>query len=103
MSQLSNGDIRELILRFLYSTHERARGVRSTAIEVSKIKRVLKKEELKEREIASNLDYLIQRGWVLEEQEEYSFSRRGRTIRAQRVSYNISDKGMNHFQGPSKF
>ena len=90
-------------MRFLYSIHQKARSVKSTGLTVSKIKQALKKHGLKEREIANNLDYLIQTEWVIEEKEEYSFTRGGRTIQAQRVSYKISDKGINHFEGPSKF
>lgn len=103
MPQRTNDDVREIILRLLYTQHQKARGVKSTGLAISKIKQPLKKKGLKEQEIASNLDYLIQTGWVVQEKEEYSFTRSGRTIQAQRVSYKISDKGINHFEGPSKF
>lgn len=103
MPMRTNDDIRELILRFLYARHQKARGVKSTGLAISKIKRSLKEKGLKEQEISSNVDYLIQTGWVVEEKEEYSFTRSGRTIQAVRVSYKISDKGINHFEGPSKF
>lgn len=103
MPTRTNDDIRESILEFLYTRHQKARGVRSTGLAISKIKRLLKEKGLKEQEIASNLDYLIQTGWVVKEKEEYSFTRGGRTIQAKRVFYKISDKGINHFEGPSKF
>lgn len=103
MSQLTADEIRELILEFLFSIHQKARGVKSTAFIISKIKRALKQKGLKEREIASNLDYLIQTEWVLEERETYPITSGGRQIMAQRITYKISDKGIDHFKGPSKF
>jgi hypothetical protein len=83
--------------------HKKTRGMKSKSLKISKIKRELKKHGLKEQEIVSNLDYLVQTEWVVEEKEEYPFTRDGRTIQAQRITYKISDKGINHFEGESKF
>lgn len=103
MSQLTADDIRELILEFMFSIHQKARGIKSTAVAISKIKTALKQKGLNEREIVSNLDYLIQTEWVLEERENYPIISGGRQITAQRVTYKISDKGIDHFEGSSKF
>ena len=103
MSQLTADEIKELILEFLFSIHQKARGVKSTACTISKIKNALKQKGLKERQIVSSLDYLIQTEWVLEKRETYPITSGGTQITAQRVSYKISDKGIDHFEGISKF
>lgn len=52
----------------------------------------------------SNLDYLIQAGWVKVESEEVEFKTpKGFTKRQKREYYKISDSGINYFEGPSKF
>jgi hypothetical protein len=103
MFQLTVDEIRELILEFLFSNYQNARGVKSTACTISKIKHALKQKGLKEREIVSNLDYLIQTEWVIEKKETYPITSGGTQIMAQRITYKISDKGIDHFEGISKF
>ena len=103
MSQLTVDDERELILEFMYSTHQKARGIRSTSVAISKIKTALKQKGLNEKQIVGNLDYLIQTEWILPERETYPIISGGRQITAQRVTYKISDKGIDHFAGASKF
>jgi len=103
MRQNPNDETREAILGLLYSIHQRARGIRSTGISISKIKQALKKQGFKAQEVVSNLDYLIQTKWVVREVEEYPLKRSGITITARRVTYKISDIGINHFQGISRF
>jgi hypothetical protein len=103
MSHNPNDQIREAILGFLYSIHQKARGVKSTSIGISKIKQALKKQGFKSQKVVSNLDYLVQTKWVIKEVEEYSLKRGGVPIKAKTVTYKISEKGINHFQGVSKF
>src|SRR3972149_7278771 len=103
MNQNPNDEIREGILRLLFSIHEKARGVKSTCIGMRELKRALKSQGFKEHEIVSNLDYLTQTNWVLKEEEEYPLRRGGVTINARNTKYKISEKGINHFQGISKF
>jgi hypothetical protein len=103
MRQNPNDKIREAILGLLYSIHQKARGIKSTSIGISKIKQALKKQGFKGQEVVSNLDYLVQTKWVVREVEEYPLKRSGITITARRVTYKISDIGINHFQGVSNF
>lgn len=103
MSQNPNDEIREAILKLLYSIHEKARGIKSTCIGMRNLKQALKSQGFKEPEIVSNLDYLTQTNWVLKEEEEYPLRRGGVTINVKNVTYKISEKGINHFQGISKF
>lgn len=96
-------EIRELILNVLYSSCKKARSIRGIGVKSSELKKTLKQKGLKEQDIVSNLHYLLQAGWVIEEREKFTMSRGGKTIEAERKFYKISDKGINHFEGPSKF
>jgi len=55
-----NDEIREAILKFLYEKHKKARSLKSARASMKELKDELKKLGLKEQEIVSNLDYLIQ-------------------------------------------
>jgi len=99
----TNDEIRELILSFLFSKYKKSRSVSGAGVKRREIKQALKEQGLKEQEIASNLYYLIQTGWVDEERRTFPISRGRGTIKAETISYRITDKGINHFEGPSKF
>jgi len=103
MSHNPNDEIREAILKWLYAIHEKARGIKSTGIGMRNLKQALKSQGFKEPEIVRNLDYLTQTKWVLIEEKEFPLRRGGATINVKNVTYKISEKGINHFQGPSKF
>jgi hypothetical protein len=100
----SSDDVRKSILDFLYKVHKSARGRESTRVSRSELKTELKKLGLKESEIASNLDYLIQSGWVKVESEESEFKTpKGFVKKQMKEYYKISDIGINYFEGPSEF
>lgn len=100
----SNDEIRKTILEFHYRIHKKARGREGARVTRSELKRELKKLRFKENEIASNLDYLIQSGWIRVEFEESDFKTPRGFIRKQRKEfYKISDVGINYFEGPSEF
>lgn len=103
MSSNSTDKVREAILRYLYEIHEKARGVKSASSGMRDLKTALKPQGFKDHEIVSNLDYLAQTRWVLKEEEEYPMRKNGVEFQAKNTSYKISEKGINHFQGPSKF
>jgi hypothetical protein len=97
-------EVRKAILEFLYETHEKARSRKSNRALVSELKRELKKSGFKEQEIVSELDYLIEAGWVKVEADEYEFTTPGGFVKKQRKEYyKISDAGINYFKGPSEF
>jgi hypothetical protein len=55
-------------------------------------------------DVASNLDYLVQVGWVREVTKERSFkTRKGMQISAEQVKYKISDVGINHLEAGTVF
>jgi len=99
----NSDEVRELILKFLYSKYKKSRSVSGAGVGRREIKQALKEKGLKEQEIASNLYYLIESGWIGEERKTFPITRGGATIKAETVSYRITDKGINHFEGPSKF
>jgi hypothetical protein len=99
----TSDEIRELILEYLYSKYKKSRSVSGAGVRRREIKQVLKEKGLNEQEVASNLYYLIQSGWVNEERKTFPITRGSATIRVENVSYRIADKGINHFEGPSKF
>ena len=72
-------------------------------VKISEIKRVLKDKGLTQQEIARNLYYLIQTGWVAENKKTLRIEKGGKTIYVEDVSYRITEVGINHFEGPSKF
>lgn len=103
MSQKSD-TARKAILRFLYEVHEKARSLKSNRVPVSKLKQELKKLGFKEQDIVSELDYLIEAGWVKVETEEYEFTTpKGFVRKNVKEYYKISDAGINYFEGPSEF
>jgi hypothetical protein len=103
MSQKSD-TARKAILKFLYDVHEKARSLKSNRVPVSKLKQELKELGYKEQDIVSELDYLIESGWVKVEAEGYQFTTPKGFVRTQvKEYYKISDAGINYFEGPSEF
>lgn len=101
---MTNDEIRKTILEYLYGIHKEARSLKSARVSIGRLKKDLKKLGLKEREIVSNLDYLIQSGWVAVEVEETEFKTpRGFTRKQVKQYYKISDSGINYFEGSSEF
>lgn len=102
--QKSEDEIREIILRFFYNVHKKARSLKSSRLRISAIKKNLKQRGLTEQEIVRNLDYLIQTGWILkEERESYRLQTKRGMVPVRTGYFKISDKGINHFEGISKF
>lgn len=101
----ANDAVRDAILRHLYAAHQRAKSPRSTAVRIRDLQRDLKTEHgFRQQEVASNLDYLIQKGWAVEVIEERTFQTpRGTTQQAQKVTYKISDAGIDRLEGASMY
>jgi hypothetical protein len=99
-----NDEIRECILRELYRVHESARSLKSARLTTSELKSRLKKIGLNEKEIISNLDFLIQSGWVKVEKETTEFKTpKGFVRKQEKEFFKISDIGITYFAGISKF
>jgi hypothetical protein len=100
----ANDEVREDILNFLYGIYKKARSRESARVSRRELKEGLKQLGLKEQDIVSNLDYLIQSGWVRVETETFEFKTPKGFMRKQvKEYYKISDIGINYFEGHSKF
>jgi hypothetical protein len=99
-----NDAIRDAILRFLYSRHQKAKSPKSAAIGVRDLQADMKNQGFKQQVVASNLDYLVQKGWVREVVEARTFTTpRGTTQTAERRTYKISDIGIDKLEAASTY
>ncbi len=99
----SNDEVREIILQFFYDLHKNATSPKGMKLMISEVKSGLKERGLESKEIVSNLDYLIQSGFVDKEEEAYQV-RKGKSIfSSKKTYYKASDKSINYFEGTSKF
>jgi hypothetical protein len=58
-----------------------------------------KRHQMSQAEVSSNLDYLIQVGWVREVVKERSFTtKKGMEVSQEQTKYKISDVGINHLE-----
>jgi hypothetical protein len=88
----------------LYATHRSAKSPRSAGVAIRDLQAQLKPLGLKQQEVASNLDYLIQKGWAREVVEERTFvTPRGTRQPSQKVTYKISDLGIDKLEGASTY
>jgi len=100
-----NDDCRDKILRFLYDRHLTAKGITAIPIGILDLRREMKSRHgMKQPEVASNLDYLIQVGWVRPEVKSRSFvTSRGMVLPREQTKYKISEVGINHLEAASMF
>ena len=93
-----NDDRRDQILRFLYDRHQTAKGITAIPIGIQDLRREMKQRyRMKQSEVASNLDYLIQVGWVRPEVKTRSFvTGGGMVLPREQTKYKISEVGINH-------
>ena len=98
-------DVRDKILRFLYDRHKTTKGITKISIGIRDLQSAMKKAYgFKQNQVSSNLDYLIQVGWVREVIKERSFTTaRGMDISQEQVKYKISDVGINHLEAGTLF
>lgn len=99
-----NDAVRDAILRHLHKVHRRAKSPKSAGLGIRDLAGDLKPLGFKQQEVASNLDYLIQKGWVREVIENRTFTTRaGTTQQAERRSYKISDVGIDRLEAASTY
>ena len=96
--------VRDAILRHLYATHCKARSPKTAGLKITELTRDLKASGFKQQEVASNLDYLVQKGWVREVVETRTFTTpRGTTQQAEKRTYKVSDSGIDHLEAASLY
>ncbi|MEZ6072140.1 MAG: hypothetical protein R3C10_18260 [Pirellulales bacterium] len=100
-----NDQKRDQILRFLHQRHASARGIAKIPIGIRDLQREMKEQfEMKQHDVASNLDYLVQVGWVAEVVKNRSFkTKAGMEVGQEQIKYKISDVGINHLERASTF
>ena len=96
---------RDQILRFLHERHKTTRGILKIPIGIRDLQSEMKKRhEMKQNEVSSNLDYLVQVGWVRDVTKERSFKTKGgMELSSEQVKYKISDIGINHLESGTAF
>lgn len=99
-----NDRIRDAILRYLYHVHQNARGPKAVAIGIRDLHSGMKKQGFKQKEVSSNLDYLLQKGWVAKIEEHKTFTTPGGTVQESvSTKYKISDVGIDRLEGASTY
>ncbi len=102
---MMNDGIREGILRFLYDLHGTARGVRKQEIGLRDLQKAMKDlHGLTQQQVASNLDYLVQKGWVCKTTTGRLFTTKyGTTRSSEQIRYKVSAAGIDRIEGESEF
>jgi len=99
-----NDGIRDTILRHLYSVHQKARSPKTAGLKITDLAASLKPQGIKQQQVGSNLDYLVQKGWVREVLEQRKFVTPGGTERnSEKRTYKISDSGIDRLEAASVF
>jgi hypothetical protein len=106
--QKSNTEIRQILLHYFYDRNRNAtsaRGKKGSAVKISDVKRELKAiHNLTQREIQSNLTYLLSQGWVEEVTVEKEFQTpRGTVMPAVTSFFQITAAGIDKIEGPGEF
>jgi len=99
-----NDAIRDAILRHLYHLHCTARGPRGVGTKIRELHAAMKKLGISQAAVNSNLDYLVQKGWVREVVTPRSFiTPGGMTSQSEVRTYKISDVGIDKLEGASAY
>ncbi len=101
----ADDEIRDKLLRFLYERHKTTKGITKIPIGIRDLQSEMKSRYgLKQNEVSSNLDYLVQVGWVREVVKERNFTTAGgMQLSQEQTKYKISDVGINHLEGATVF
>ena len=99
-----NDQVRDGILRHLYEVHGKARGPQAVAIGIRDLQAAMRAEGHTQGAVNSNLDYLIQKGWVVLQEDRKTFTTKaGTTQESVSRKYKISDVGIDSLEGASAF
>ena len=106
-SNLSNTEIRRIMLQYFYNRNTNAPSARGkgAAVKISDVKKELKASNgLSQQEVQSNLTYLISQGWAEEDTVQKSFTAPGGTIIPSSTSfYKITAAGIDKIEGTGEF
>ena len=98
-------EIRETILHFFYDTHKKASSPKKVRLKILEAKSGLKELGLSGNEVVSNMEYLIDGGWLSRETEQKEFTTpKGVKVPSETHLYKASNKTIDHFdKGKSIF
>ena len=102
---MTSDEIRWAILRYLYDLHSSAKGMTSQGVKIRDLQTVMREQRgLKQQEVASHLDYLLDKGWVREDKKARLFTTQyGTTQSSEQVRFKISAAGIDRIEGESSF
>ena len=99
-----NDEKRDVLLRYLYNIHENARGPAGVATKIRELWKAMKSQGIKQKEVNSNLDYLIQKGWIVIIEEKKTFTTQQGTKReSPSKTYKISGIGIDRLEKASTY
>lgn len=99
-----NDIVRDAILRHLQSVHSKARSPKTAGVGIRELAQALKPNGYKLQEVASNLAYLVQKGWVRETVDKRTFTTpRGTAQVTEKRTYKISDSGIDRLEAASTY
>ncbi len=100
----SNDEIRKKVLEFLNICRQKARSIGGMSATITDIKRGLKPFGFSQNEVVTNLDFLVQNGWVKEDIIERKYKTpRGFEVPSEKRLYKLSDLGIRYFEETSIF
>jgi hypothetical protein len=99
-----NDEIRDAILRHLYSVHAKAQSPSSAAIKIRELHKAMKVLGYKSTVVGGNLAYLIDTGFVDKVVEERTYRTQGGTMQSSPVTtYKVSAKAVDRMERASLF
>lgn len=91
--------IRHKILKYLYQIHEHAKGPKGLSQGIREIQAELKKYNIKQQQVTSHLDYLIQKKWISEIIEKHEYlTPSGKPRISETKKYKISIHGIDFIE-----
>ena len=105
MPENRSDECRDLMLKFLYERHKKARGMEAIPIGIRDLQSELKKRHgMSQSEVVSNLDYLVQVNWACVVTRDRSFvTKSGMQVGKESVKYKITDVGINYLESATMF
>ena len=107
MTMNPNDQIRRQVLQWFYDRNDSATsqyGKKGSAAKISDVKKGLKNTfGLAQKQVMSNLTYLIDKGWINRTMIEKTFQVRGGTVPSTTTWYEISSGGIDKIEGESEF
>jgi hypothetical protein len=99
----SNDLVREAIVKYLFKRHQTARGPGKIGTGIRDLQKGIKDQYgFKQSVVTSNLDFLVQNGWVVKESIPRTFKTTlGTVVSSERIQYKISYVGISKLESAS--